>query len=185
MSSFISEYLQNHKLYKLLYRIANHDPEALEILFHDYGSFIYWHIMNYVQDKSLGEDIFQEVFIKLYLLNPQNVPNRGATSWLIHVIHNTAVTYLEKRFHQTEKDLFDSDFNQNIEALSIPSVEDEIISAIYVDELFRSFDSETNAILHLRQEGYTFEEISQKLCINSSTARSKYARAIQQLRKIM
>ena len=95
MSSFISEYLQNHKLYKLLYRIANHDPEALEILFHDYGSFIYWHIMNYVQDKSLGEDIFQEVFIKLYLLNPQNVPNRGATSWLIHVIHNTAVTYLE------------------------------------------------------------------------------------------
>ena len=92
---------------------------------------------------------------------------------------------MEKRSHQTEKDLFDSDFNQNTEALSIPSVEDEIISAIYVDELLRSFDSETTAILHLRQEGYTFEEISQSLSINASTARSKYARAIQQLRKIM
>ncbi len=123
--------------------------------------------MNYVQDKSLGEDIFQEVFIKLYLLNPQNVPNRGATSWLIHVIYNTAVTYLEKRSHQTEKGLFDSDsdFNQNTQALSIPSVEDEIISAIYVDELLRSFDSETTAILQLRHEGYTFEEISQSLSI--------------------
>ncbi len=65
MSSFISEYLQNHKLYKLLYRIANHDPEALEILFHDYGSFIYWHIMNYVQDKSLGEDIFSGSFYQI------------------------------------------------------------------------------------------------------------------------
>ncbi len=30
-----------------------------------------------------------------------------------------------------------------------------------------------------------YEQISQSLSINASTARSKYARAIQQLRKIM
>ena len=185
MANLISEYLQNHKLYKLLYRIANQDPDALEDLFNDYGQFIYWHIMSYVRDKDIGEDILQEVFLRLYVLEPKNVPSRGATSWLIRVIHNTTIAYLEKLSHKTEKGQFYSDLNRDAEILSISSAEDEVISAIYVDELLRSFDPETHEILHLRYQGYTFDEISQTLDIKSSTARSKYSRAIQQLRKIM
>lgn len=80
MKNFATEYLANHKLYQLLKRSSEGDERAVEALYRDYGKFVYWHIMEYVADKDLGEDILQEVFIKLCSLDPKNLPRKGATS---------------------------------------------------------------------------------------------------------
>ena len=42
----INEALENHKLYRLLKRIAEGDEQAVDTLYSDYGDFIYFHILN-------------------------------------------------------------------------------------------------------------------------------------------
>ena len=181
----ISNYLRNYKLYRLLLRISQKDPDALETLYHDYSAFIFWHIMNYVQDKETSEDILQEVFIKLYVLDPKNVPHHGATSWLIRVIHNTTITYLERQSHRTAIENLYSASKQNSTSSVSSSPEDEITSALYVDHLLNLLDPITRNILSLRYQGYSFKQISEKLHLNCSTIRSRYTRAIHKLKKLL
>ena len=57
----INEALENHKLYRLLKRIAEGDEQAVDTLYSDYGDFIYFHILNITDNKSIAEEIFQEV----------------------------------------------------------------------------------------------------------------------------
>lgn len=117
--------------------------------------------MNYVQDKETSEDILQEVFIKLYVLDPKNVPHHGATSWLIRVIHNTTITYLERQSHRTALENLYSASKQNSTSSVSSSPEDEITSALYVDHLLNLLDPITRNILSLRYQGYSFKQISE------------------------
>lgn len=184
MPELIESFLQNHKLYKLLCQIAKQDGKALETLFRDYSAFIYSHIMNYTSDKDIGEDILQEVFIRLYQLKPQNIPNRNCTGWLVQVIHNTAYTYLARLTVKTSKDipLLDSD---KFELLPEPFPEDDVLFSIDFSNLLQRLDTTFRQVLLLRYQGYSFEQIAAQLQINSSTARSKYSRTIQKLKIIL
>ena len=93
----INEALANHKLYRLLKRIAEGDEQAVDNLYSDYGDFIYFHILNITDNKYIAEEIFQEVFINIIMLSPDKLPRFGATSWLTTVTHNTTISYLKKR----------------------------------------------------------------------------------------
>lgn len=70
-------------------------------------------------------------------------------------------------------------------SVSIPSPEEKIISEEYVYSLTKSFDQQTQKILLLRYEGYSFVEIAEILEINQSTIRSKYSRAIKKLAQLL
>jgi len=48
----------------LLKRSSEGDERAIETLYKYYSKYIYWHIMDYTDNKNFGEDIFQEAFIK-------------------------------------------------------------------------------------------------------------------------
>ena len=181
MKNFAEEYLANHKLYRLLKRSSEGDERAIETLYKDYSKYIYWHIMDYTDDKNFGEDIFQEVFIKICSLAPGNLPRKGATSWLLRVIHNTAITYLTKPTIK-EEPLMENALE--LKYLRIPSPEDQIIAKEYVRSSINHFDQDTRNILLLRYEGYCFIEISEKLGIKQSTIRSKYSRAMKRLARL-
>lgn len=55
--ALFSESLQNHKLYRLLRRLAEGDETAMDELYRDYSGFIYFHIMNMTDNKSIAEEI--------------------------------------------------------------------------------------------------------------------------------
>lgn len=55
----INEALANHKLYRLLKRIAEGDEQAVDNLYSDYGDFIYFHILNITDNKYIAEEIFK------------------------------------------------------------------------------------------------------------------------------
>lgn len=67
--ALFSESLQNHKLYRLLRCLAEGDETAMDELYRDYSGFIYFHIMNMTDNKSIAEEILQEVFLHLAMLD--------------------------------------------------------------------------------------------------------------------
>ena len=52
----INEALANHKLYRLLKRIAEGDEQAVDNLYSDYGDFIYFHILNITDNKYIAKN---------------------------------------------------------------------------------------------------------------------------------
>lgn len=184
MKSVTKEYPKNRQLYQLLKRISSRDIRAVEQLFKDYSNFIYWSIMDCTDDKDLGEDILQEVLIKLYGLSMHNLPKIGAKGWLAQVSKNTAKSYIKKNYdrgiyYQIEK-------NQTIlDDLSIDTkLEEHILNSIYVHEIISKIDRISQKILLMHHLGFTFEEISVRLNVNASTTRSKYFRALKKLQMI-
>ena len=53
MKNIAKEYLANHKLYRLIKQSSEGDERAVEALYRDYSKFIYWHIMDYTNDKNI------------------------------------------------------------------------------------------------------------------------------------
>lgn len=178
----IIDRLKGHKLYHLRERVSAGDEIALNQLYKDYSKFIYWQIMEYVDDKDTGEDILQEVFIKLYRLEPRNLPKVGATSWIVQVARNTAITHMQKKSNQSigyrgeDFSIIDTTTPADI------SIEDQIVNSMYIKDILVSIDEATQKILLKRHDGFTFEEIAQQLEMKPSTVRSKYNRALKKLK---
>ena len=79
----INEALANHKLYRLLKRIAEGDEQAVDNLYSDYGDFIYFHILNITDNKYIAEEIFQEVFINIIMLVAAVIPHHHHPNGMI------------------------------------------------------------------------------------------------------
>ena len=182
----INEALENHKLYRLLKRITQGDENAVDTLYKDYGNFIYFHIFHITNNKSIAEEIFQEVFINTIQLTPDKLPRVGATSWLIAVIHNTANSYIKKReLRLSSMPQLDA-IGESEYLLSASSLmEDRIISKMYIKDLLSVLQQDTRQIMSLKYQGYTFNEIADKLHMNPATVRSRYSRARAAITKIM
>lgn len=182
----MNEALENHKLYRLLKRISEGDEQAVDTLYSDYGDFIYFHILNITDNKSIAEEIFQEVLIHIITLTPDKLPRYGATSWLITVTHNTAISYLKKREIRLSNlqslEWISEDENTLIAG---SRMEEGIVSKIYIKELLSVLHQDTQQILSLKYRGYTFKEIADKLHMNPATVRSRYSRARATIKEIM
>lgn len=184
--ALFSESLQNHKLYRLLRRLAEGDETAMDELYRDYSGFIYFHIMNMTDNKSIAEEILQEVFLHLTTLAPDQLPRFGATSWLAKVTHNMTVSYLKKREMRLVS-LPSIDALSDAEAASLISrnMEDSVINRIYVGDLLSILKPETQQILRLRQQGFSFNEIAEQVGMNPVTVRSRYSRAMQKIKEVL
>ena len=182
----INRALENHKLYRLLKRIAEGDEQAVDTLYSDYGDFIYFHILNITDNKSISEEIFQEVFINIIMLSPDKLPRYGATSWLITVTHNTAISYLKRREIRLSN-LQSIDWISEAEntLLDGSGMEESIVSKMYIKALLSVLQQDTQQIISLKYQGYTFNEIADKLHMNPATVRSRYSRARMAIEKII
>ena len=64
-------------------------------------------------------------------------------------------------------------------------MEDGIISKIYIKELLSILHQDTQQIMSLKYQGYTFKEIADKLHMNPATVRSRYSRARATIKDII
>lgn len=182
----INEALANHKLYRLLKRIAEGDEQAVDNLYSDYGDFIYFHILNITDNKYIAEEIFQEVFINIIMLSPDKLPRFGATSWLTTVTHNTTISYLKKReIRLSSLPSLETVFESEHAMPTSSGIEDSIVSKIYIKDLLSILKKDTQQIMSLRYQGYIFNEIADELHMNPATVRSRYSRARTEIKKIM
>jgi len=167
--------LTNGELQKYLISLSDGDRAAFEKIYENLSTPMYTIILRITHDRSLSEDILQEVFVKLYLSPPTSAGNPRA--YLFQMAHNLAVDGARKNpqfvdLEDCEKlaGLPADDFSQRMEiedALeSLPSAECNIVS------------------LHING-GFKFREISDILGIPLGTVIWRYHRAIKSLRSYL
>ena len=171
----------------LLLLVQRGDREALGVLFDRYARLVLSVGLKIIRDSAEAEDLVHDVF--LFLLDKGHLfdPAKGcARAWLAKVTYHRALDrrrYLVRRcFYRTN--------NDDSAPERITASDSEYPDFWYwhsylqraLDDL--SEDQRTTLKLHFF-EGFTINEISQKLGISPINTRNYYYRGLERLRKTM
>ena len=176
---------------KLVEDFIGGDEKALEELVDHYLKPIYNFVYQLTRDQSASEDITQDVFVKVWQSISSFDKSKKFSTWIYAIAKNTSLDWLKKK-----KSFSFSVFEKDDGASFLEYIEDEkslssqeILAAIdarndAADLLRRlSLPLQTILLLHLKH-GFSFVEIGTIVGQPTNTVKSKYRRAILELRAL-
>lgn len=148
--------------------------QYIENLMQEYGDMVYRLAISRVKNKEEAEDIFQEVFLKIYEKMPEFVNKENEKYWIIRVTINLSKNSLTTAWHRKVGPLLEQEitFTENesrdvyFEVLRLPLKYRTIIQLFYYEDL-------------------TIEEISEIMKVNSNTIKTRLRRAREKLKTIL
>lgn len=161
----------------VLYQMGHFD--AFESLYQRHRSKIYGHLMNKIGDKSVVDELFQEIFIKLHRFKSKYDPNYPFLPWIFTILRNTCTDYFRKMGRAS----FDSDYD--VETVETPTPEN-LEARVEEIPAFHALPHKQQEAIKLRfNEDLPFEEISKRLKTSPVNARQLVSRGIKQLKAIL
>lgn len=168
---------------ELITALQNNKKEAFEFLYDRYSSALYGIIMKIVKDEEKAADVMQDAFLKIWKNIGGYSAEKGTLfTWMLNVSRNTAIDRLRvdiKKENVISLDhVGESDLSSGVIFNPIPSTID--IRAI----VQRLLPEKSILIDLVYFQGYTHEEVSEKLCLPLGTVKSRIRKALAELRGI-
>ncbi|MFA6526202.1 MAG: sigma-70 family RNA polymerase sigma factor [Candidatus Buchananbacteria bacterium] len=164
------------------------ERNALEILIKRYLKQIFGFAFSYVKSEAAAEDITQETFIKAWRKIKKFDTEKQFKSWIFTIAKNTALDHLKKRHALT----FSALDPASGEGFLLGTIADK---SLRPDELFDLYESDNwfeativklsdkyRQVVIMRQNDQSFREIAQHLGEPLHTVKSRYRRALIQLK---
>lgn len=168
--------MSNEELVKKLVALREGDTVALEEIYRQLKTPIYTIILRITRDKTLSEDILQEVFIKLFQLPPKTL-FKNPRAYIFQIARNLAIDHVRKQPQFTDL--------ENLEDLGYHPT-DDFSMKLDIDHALNSLPSQECQIVSLHINGeLKFREIADMMDIPLGTVLWKYRKAITQLRSIL
>jgi RNA polymerase sigma-70 factor, ECF subfamily len=135
---------------------------------------ILWHFLH---DRSLAEELAQDVFLELHRSWGSIKSPAHLVSWLRRVTTHRAIDHVRKRKARPETPL-----EETAEPTVLERLHDSFLSR-YLERMVASLPPPQRMLLILRyQEDMDWEEIAEMLNIKVSTAKTQATRALELLR---
>ena len=134
-------------------------------------------------NKEVAEDLAQDVFLKAYAAFESYDPEVSQSSWIFTIARNHLINYVEKTrpgasLEEIENTLWDRESWDD----KMASIHDH---QRMMDAL-RKLPSEDREIVHLKYlEGWSYDEIAEKLTKNTGALRVQAFRALKVLKGIL
>ncbi len=158
-------------------------PIQFQVIFEEHYPSVYRKIIQLVQDRTIAEDLAQEVFLKLYRSPPDDLSIVGA--WLHRVLTTVAYDYLRKvnrqqNLKQREELAYQTKQSEGAsnEDIAIQNWELDVVKRVLQKLSVRDREA-----LMLKEKGYSYVEIAQKLQVNRKIVGSLIMRANERFRK--
>ena len=169
---------------KTLHRLKAGDVTAFEHIFRIYKGKIYHFALATLYDKSLAEDITQNVFLSLWEHRREIIPEKNFQAYLYTIAKNLV-------YRETEKRVLASNYEDHIKK-ALPNEEDlsteEKINANLLEEtILQLIDKLPEArrkifLLHFTED-LSNKEIAQRLSISEENVEMQVRRSRDYLRK--
>lgn len=159
---------------KQLTLCQNNDAKAQLDLYEYYKKRIMGLCRRYTKNKEEAEDVFQEVFIRVFQNIPQLNDYGRIDQWVLRIAVNTSVNYYHKNKRHEHDEERNGYHHQNEDY--------ELILSQFTDEMLISLINELpdgyRMVFNLHEvEGYSHVEIGEMLNISEVTSRSQLNRA--------
>lgn len=135
--------------------------------------------MRYASSRAGAEDVFQEAFIKVFESFKKKSAEHISSldSWIARITINTSINHFYKRSKYETHDMPEVLADHHLEIIDAMSLEDLIQ---VINDLSDGYRTIFNMYVI---DGYSHEEIAEKLNISASASRSQLARAKNLLRR--
>jgi len=177
------EELSDEKLIQLV--SENDDKKAFNEIYKRYEKPIYNYLNRLVYDKDILDEIFQEVFTKIYVKAETFKAKYSFKAWIYKVSMNQYIDYY-KRLKRRNK-IFDSNEDMTNVKYDAPETLDKIISEESINKINKLLDElpekYKQAVILKKIEGMTFEEVANVMGVSSRSVKSYVARGVEMLKR--
>ena len=166
--------------------------QAFDVLFDKYKNRVFRYIYNFLRrDRSLSEDVVQEIFINVFLKKESFNPEMRFSTWLYTMARNISINRAKSKGYREEKMTYSLDqgyegldlskikkgsvLERKMEKAELGKVIEEAITML--PEKYRE-----TFILH-ELEGLSYNQLVEVLGTNEATIRTHFHRAINLLRE--
>lgn len=162
--------------------VAAGDPRALESLYRTYGGAVLGVAERILRDRSLAEDVAQDVFLRLWRRPERFDPGRGALrAFLLRDAHGRAVDLV--RAEEARRQREDRDAQRSSD--SRPGPEQEVWEHVRSQEVRRAMDAlperEREAVMLAFYGGLSYREVAERLGEPEGTVKSRIRSGLQRL----
>ena len=149
---------------------------AQKLFFEQYGSVMFRVAIRYIKERPDAEDLVADAFIKIFEeVKKKKTFESGEhfLAWCKRIVINECLGFLRKKVNFSMLPETDFENELSIEANAITD-----LSAAEIHQLISKLPAGCQTVFNLYAiEGFTHEEISQKLCISVGTSKSQLSRA--------
>lgn len=185
----MSKYL-NLSENELVQKIKKKDPRALEEVYDRYSSLLYSLIKKIITDDKNSNEILTKVFLILWnKIDAYPEQTRNLFVWLINITRNLAIDHLRRKLSPTEINDYNNEYEDKfiIPILDLKIDPLDLKTAMVIkpklDEALNKLTDIQKQIIHLSfYEGFTVDEISEKLFIPLEKTRQLVADSVFDLR---
>lgn len=179
---------------ELMQEIAKFESRALEELYDRYSPLLYTIIKKISPDQATAEQILIEVFVIIWRkINHFNFRSGSVYSWLVTLARNLAVDTLRReRASANTREIYDDAYEDYFILPTFPEQMDslDLKTALSlkpkIEKSLTKLTDTQKYVLHLAYyEGYTIDEIADKLNVPVETVRSKVMNALHSLRDFL
>lgn len=180
----------NTELQQLILRIAEKDNGAFEELYGFYYPKLYWIALGYVRDHFAAEEAVQETFLRVWQNASAYRPSGSASSWLYSITRNLCIDERRRSSSRERHEVTGLD-RLIAQHSATQRKEDSPADYLLVREQYETIIEivstlpigQQQAVYYMCQ-GYSMEEISERLEIPVGTVKSRLSRARKRIRKL-
>ena len=168
------------------------EPAALEAFFDVYFDHVYSLACRLLGDRTLAEDLTQEVLLKVHRALETLDPNRDPWPWLATIVHNACRDTWRSVAHRMARrsDSLDAD-PVRAERLAARGAgpEGELLERergrLVREAIDRLPDAHRQMVLLYDYEGLSHPQVAERLGIEHAAARKRYSRALEALGRLL
>lgn len=171
------------------------DVYSFDVLLERHKRLIYSLILRYVKQKSVVDELFQVIFMKVCKNKDQFREAVSFKSWLATICRNTCIDYLRKQNRSLKTQSLDDRYDEDSRSLAETVADegptpDEVMQIDMEDQRLKSLLNElpeeqrSTFYMKIVME-LTFEEIGQSMNCSANTAKSRYRYAVSTLQSLV
>lgn len=169
----------------LLYRLRCGDMKAFESLYKIYSSIIYNNIFRLIRDKTVSEDLLQDVFIKIWENREKIDVNQSFVAYLFTCSRNIAFNFKRRLKLEISSSL---NANSSIEP-HVHAVDDWLENKEveqHIEQIINKLPEQRQKVFRLAKlDGLKYQEIADDLGISVSTVKDHLVKANRFVKKYM
>lgn len=164
----------------LMLRFQKGDNAAFTMLYERHRGRVYGYMKKRTQGLSIADELFQDVFLKLYLSRHQYLSHLPFLPWLFVICKSVWIDAVRaRRFNDVQRmEPYDeSRHNAGVYMVPTQAPLNDLDAASFLTEQERQ-------LIHMRyQEDLPFDEIALRLGLTSSSVRQRLHRLLKTLRQ--
>jgi len=161
------------------------DPQAVRVLYREYGRLVYAVALRALGRADLAEDATQQTFVRAWQAADRIDVDRDPAPWLATIAKRVAIDIYRREARRPAGSLDDA-APDDTALVTLPPELDTLDAVWRVRHAIDTLPSEESEIVRMQHlEGMTHSEISEKLDVPLGTVKSRSHRAHQKLAALL